>query len=89
MLWQSPEAEVFRLCTAHAISNIVWSPLAQGVLTGKYLPGQPLPTDSRFANDTMNGSRDLVLSDATLEAVQRLVPLAQEAGLSLPALALA
>ena len=89
MLWQSPEAEVFPLCTAYGISNIVWSPLAQGVLTGKYLPGQPLPTDSRFANDTMNGSRDLVLSDATLEAVQRLVPLAQEAGLSLPALALA
>lgn len=89
MLWQAPEAEVFPVCAASGISHIVWSPLAQGVLTGKYKPGQPLPADSRFANDAMSGSKDLVLNDAALEAVQRLVPVAEGAGLSLPALALA
>ncbi|MET8413302.1 aldo/keto reductase, partial [Streptomyces sp. NPDC005195] len=89
MLWQSPEAEVFPVCAANGISHIVWSPLAQGVLTGKYKPGQPLPADSRFANDAMSGSKDLVLNDAALEAVQRLVPVAEGAGVSLPTLALA
>ena len=43
MLWQAPEAEVFPLCAANGISQIVWSPLAQGVLTGKYKPGEPIP----------------------------------------------
>ncbi|MFC8435046.1 aldo/keto reductase family protein [Streptomyces sp. NPDC057253] len=89
MLWQAPEAELFDLCAAHDISQIVWSPLAQGVLTGKYKPGQPVPEGSRFASADMAVSQDLVYSDATLEAVQRLVPLAEEAGLSMPTLALA
>ncbi|MBW8486442.1 aldo/keto reductase family protein [Actinomadura parmotrematis] len=89
MLWQAPEAELFPLCTELGISHIVWSPLAQGVLTGKYRPGEPLPADSRFANDDMNASKDLVLNDRTLAAVQRLVPLAEGAGLTLPELALA
>ncbi|MEV5787831.1 aldo/keto reductase family protein [Streptomyces sp. NPDC048448] len=89
MLWQAPEAEVFPVCAANGVSHIVWSPLAQGVLTGKYKPGQPLPADSRFANDAMSGSKDLVLNDAALEAVQRLVPVAEGAGVSLPTLALA
>jgi len=89
MLWQAPEAEVFPLCAANGISQIVWSPLAQGVLTGKYKPGQPLPADSRFASDAMNSAQDLVYNDAALEAVQRLIPVAQGAGLSLPTLALA
>ncbi|MER7678528.1 aldo/keto reductase family protein [Streptomyces sp. NPDC096934] len=89
MLWQAPEAEVFPVCAAGGISHIVWSPLAQGVLTGKYKPGRPLPADSRFANDAMSGSKDLVLNDAALEAVQRLVPVAEGAGMSLPTLALA
>ncbi|MEU3246942.1 aldo/keto reductase family protein [Streptomyces sp. NPDC006875] len=89
MLWQAPEAEVFPVCAADGISHIVWSPLAQGVLTGKYKPGRPLPADSRFANDAMSGSQDLVLNDAALEAVQRLVPVAEGAGVSLPTLALA
>ncbi len=89
MLWQAPEAEVFPLCAANGISQIVWSPLAQGVLTGKYRPGQPLPEDSRFANDAMNGSKDFMLREAALEAVQRLVPIAEGAGMSLPTLALA
>jgi aryl-alcohol dehydrogenase-like predicted oxidoreductase len=89
MLWQAPEAEVFGLCAANGISQIVWSPLAQGVLTGKYRPGQPLPEGSRFANDTMNASMDIVFNDAALEAVQRLVPIADGVGVSLPTLALA
>jgi aryl-alcohol dehydrogenase-like predicted oxidoreductase len=89
MLWQAPEAEVFALCAANGISQIVWSPLAQGLLTGKYKPGQPVPEGSRFASETMAVSKDLVYRDATLEAVQRLVPIAEEAGMSMPTLALA
>jgi aryl-alcohol dehydrogenase-like predicted oxidoreductase len=89
MLWQAPEVEIFGLGERNGISQIVWSPLAQGVLTGKYLPGKPLPDDSRFANDTMNASMNLVFNDPALEAVQRLVPIAEGAGLSLPVLALA
>jgi aryl-alcohol dehydrogenase-like predicted oxidoreductase len=88
MLWQAPEAEVFPLCSANGISQIVWSPLAQGVLTGKYKPGQPLPADSRFASDAMNFAQGLVYNDETLAAVQRLIPVAEGAGLSLPTLAL-
>src|SRR3954462_3118887 len=57
MLWQSPETEVFGLSAANGISQSVGSPLAQGVLTGKYKPGQPLPEGSRFADDQMNVSQ--------------------------------
>ena len=89
MLWQAPEAEVFPLCSANNISQTVWSPLAQGVLTGKYKPGLPLPADSRFASDAMNFAQDIVYNDEALHAVQRLVPVAQSAGPSLPTLALA
>jgi aryl-alcohol dehydrogenase-like predicted oxidoreductase len=89
MLWQAPEIEIFPLCAANGISQIVWSPLAQGVLTGKYKPGQPIPSDSRFASDVMGGFRDLVVTDAVLQAVQRLVPIAEGAGLDLPTMALA
>nr|BFE58167.1 aldo/keto reductase family protein [Dactylosporangium thailandense] len=89
MLWQAPEAEVFELCAANGISQIVWSPLAQGVLTGKYRPGAPLPEGSRFASDAMSASKDLVLRPEFLEAVQRLVPIAEGLGVSLPTLALA
>jgi aryl-alcohol dehydrogenase-like predicted oxidoreductase len=46
MLWQAPEVEIFPLCAANGISQIVWSPLAQGLLTGKYHPGQAPPPDS-------------------------------------------
>jgi len=89
MLWQAPEAEVFPLCATNGISQIVWSPLAQGVLTGKYKPGQPLPSDSRFANDAMNSAMGIVYSDPALEAVQRLIPIADGAGISVADLALA
>ncbi len=89
MLWQAPEAEVFPLCARHQISQIVWSPLAQGVLTGKYRPGQPHPEDSRAASNEMSSAMDLVMNDKTLEAVERLRPIAAEQGLTLAQLALA
>jgi aryl-alcohol dehydrogenase-like predicted oxidoreductase len=89
MLWRTPEAEVIPLCEREGISQIVWSPLAQGVLTGKYLPGQPPPADSRAASDSMSGFIDRLLQPRVLEAVQRLVPVADGAGLTLAQLALA
>ncbi|MDQ8043883.1 MAG: aldo/keto reductase family protein [Solirubrobacteraceae bacterium] len=89
MLWQAPEAELFALCEANDISHVVWSPLAQGLLTGKYRPGQPFPAGSRFTNETMSASMEIVMSDENLEAVERLRPVAADAGLSLPELALA
>jgi aryl-alcohol dehydrogenase-like predicted oxidoreductase len=89
MLWRAPEAEVIPLCTREGISQIVWSPLAQGVLTGKYRPGSPPPRDSRAASDEMNTFMDRLLDDRVLEAVQRLQPIAQGAGLTLAQLALA
>lgn len=89
MLWQAPEREVFPLCAANGISQIVWSPLAQGVLTGKYRPGQAPPQDSRAANDDMGGFMHLVLNDNTINAVERLRPIAEQAGLTLTELALA
>ena len=89
MLWQAPEAEVFQLTRKNGISHIVWSPLAQGLLTGKYRPGEPLPEDSRAANESMNEAMNVVMSEEALEAVQRLVPIAEDAGLSMVELALA
>jgi aryl-alcohol dehydrogenase-like predicted oxidoreductase len=89
MLWQAPEAEVFPLSAANGISQIVWSPLAEGVLTGKYKPGEAPPADSRAASDAMNKFIDRKLGEETLEAVQRLVPIAEGEGISLVELALA
>ena len=89
MLWQAPEAELFEICSRYDISHIVWSPLAQGVLTGKYKPGEEHPSDSRAASEQMSGAMNLVMSDEALEAVQRLVPIAEGEGLTLPQLALA
>jgi aryl-alcohol dehydrogenase-like predicted oxidoreductase len=89
MLWRNPEAEVIPLCEREHISQIVWSPLAQGVLTGKYLPGQPPPQDSRAASESMSGFIGRLLERPVLEAVQRLLPVAEQAGLTMPQLALA
>jgi aryl-alcohol dehydrogenase-like predicted oxidoreductase len=89
MLWQAPEAEVFAVCAENDISQIVWSPLAQGVLTGKYKPGESAPDDSRAAQDSMNTAMYLVMNDETLTAVQRLIPIAEGIGLTLPQMALA
>jgi aryl-alcohol dehydrogenase-like predicted oxidoreductase len=89
MLWRAPEAEVFPLSAANGISQIVWSPLAQGVLTGKYKPGEAPPANSRAASDSMGGFIDRLLTDDVLEAVERLRPIAEGEGLSLAELALA
>jgi 1-deoxyxylulose-5-phosphate synthase len=87
-LWREPEADVIPLCERNGISQVVWSPLAQGVLTGKYLPGQAPPPDSRATSPEMNRFIERLLDDATLEAVQRLRPVAGEAGLTMSQLAL-
>jgi aryl-alcohol dehydrogenase-like predicted oxidoreductase len=89
MLWRAPEAAVIPLCEQEGISQIVWSPLGQGVLTGKYAPGQPPPPDSRAASESMGGFIDSLVKPPVLEAVQRLAPVAQAAGLTMVQLALA
>jgi aryl-alcohol dehydrogenase-like predicted oxidoreductase len=89
MLWRAPEAEVFGLCAQRGISQIVWSPLAEGLLTGKYKPGEPPPAGSRAASDAMNSFIVRRMDDHALEAIQRLVPIAEGAGLTMPQLALA
>ena len=83
LLHRDPEQAVIPLCARSGISQIVWSPLGQGILTGKYLPGAQVPADSRAANYAMNGFfRQQWLTPAVLDAVQALKPLAAEAGLS-------
>jgi 1-deoxyxylulose-5-phosphate synthase len=88
-LWRAPEAEIIPLCEAHGIAQIVWSPLAQGVLTGKYQPGAAPPPDSRAQSRDMSRFIGQWLNRATLDAVARLEPVAQEAGLTMSQLALA
>lgn len=89
LLWRRPEAKVIPVCKAHDVSQIVWSPLAQGVLTGKYLPGQPLPDDSRAASDAMSSAIQRWMEPDTLERVQKLRPIVAEAGCSMAQFALA
>ena len=89
LLWREPEDEVIPLCAANGISQIVWSPLGQGVLSGKYDPDSPPPRDSRAASEEMGGFMDRLMEPEVLRAVQRLKPLAEEAGLTLPQFALA
>ncbi len=90
MLWRVIEAEVVPTCRELGVSQVVFSPIAQGVLTGKYKPGQPPPSGSR-ATDESGGAQFIrrLLRDEVLEAVQRLQPLADQAGLSMAALAVA
>jgi len=89
LLWRAPEKEVIPLCAANHISQIVWSPLAQGVLTGKYAPGAPPPAGSRATSEEMGMWMGAWLQPPVLEAVEKLKPLAAQAGLSLPQFALA
>ncbi|MGH2924435.1 MAG: aldo/keto reductase family protein [Solirubrobacterales bacterium] len=89
MIWRAPEAELIPFCADHGISQIVWSPLAQGVLAGKYAPGDPPPSDSRAASDEMSVSISRYMDDEVLEAVQRLIPIADGAGLGMVEMALA
>src|SRR3954469_1185571 len=90
MLWRVIEAEVVPLCEKEGIGQVVWSPIAQGVLTGKYLPGHQPPEGSRATD--VNGGADMIsrwMQDTVLEKVQQLKPLAAEAGLTMAQLAIA
>jgi aryl-alcohol dehydrogenase-like predicted oxidoreductase len=89
MLWRVIEAEVIPASEKVGVGQIVWSPIAQGVLTGKYLPGQPPPAGSRATDET--GSRFMVslMRDEVLTRVQNLKPIAREVGLSMAQLAVA
>ncbi len=89
MLWRKPESEVIPLCAREGISQVVWSPLAQGALTGKYKPGSPPPADSRAASKSMGSMMGRFREDSLLEAVQRLRPIADDLGLTMAQLALA
>jgi 1-deoxyxylulose-5-phosphate synthase len=89
ILWREPEREVFPLCAANGISQIVWSPLAQGALTAKYKPGEAPPPGTRAASQDMGWAMDRFRDDDVLEAVQRLVPIAEGLGISTAQLALA
>jgi len=83
------EAEAVPLCAGEGVGQVVWSPLAQGVLTGKYRKGAPPPADSRAASRKMGGFVGHWLTDDVLDAVERLRAVAEEAGMSMPQLALA
>jgi 1-deoxyxylulose-5-phosphate synthase len=87
-LYRVPEREVFPLCAEHGIGQVVWSPLAQGVLTGKYRRGEPPPADARAAG-SMGRFMGRLLRPKALDAVARLRPIADEAGLTMSQLALA
>ena len=89
LLWRAPEDEVIPLCAANGISQIVWSPLGQGVLSGKYDPDRPPPRDSRAASDEMGGFMDRLMQPDVLRVVQSVKPIAEEASLTLPQFALA
>ena len=90
MLWRVIEGEVVPTCEELGISQIVWSPIAQGVLTGKYAPGQQPPEGSRAADE--KGGADMIkrfMNDDVLTRVQALRPVADDAGLTMAQLAVA
>jgi len=90
MIWRGPERDIIPFCAEHGISQIVWSPLAQGVLTGKYKPGQPPPAGSRATSKEMNYFfDDRLLSEQLLAQVQEVAGIAKELGISTAQLALA
>jgi aryl-alcohol dehydrogenase-like predicted oxidoreductase len=89
LLWRRPEQKVIPFCRDHGVSQIVWSPLAQGVLTGKYAPGVKPAADTRAASDLMSGPMSGWMRQEVLEAVENLRPLAAEAGCTLGQFALA
>jgi len=89
MLWRVIEAEVVPTCTELGIGQVVFSPIAQGVLTGKYLPGQAPPAGSRATDESGSNFIRRLLTDDVLERVQRLRPLADQAGLTMAQLAIA
>jgi aryl-alcohol dehydrogenase-like predicted oxidoreductase len=89
MIWRGPERDVIPLSARNGISQIVWSPLYQGILTGKYKPGQAPPEGSRATSQSMGTFMQPAEDQALLERVQQLVQLAEGLGLSPAQLALA
>jgi aryl-alcohol dehydrogenase-like predicted oxidoreductase len=89
LLSRQPEEAVFPLCARNGIGQVVWSPLAQGVLTGKYRPGDRPPDDSRMASAEMGWAMGRYDSEELLERVQRLGPIADRLGITMAQLALA
>ncbi len=89
LLWRRPEKAVIPLCAGNGISQIVWSPLGQGVLTGKYDADSPPPEDSRAASDDMGGFMETLMRPEVIRAVDDIEPLAEEAGCSMAQFALA
>jgi aryl-alcohol dehydrogenase-like predicted oxidoreductase len=89
MIWRGPERDVIPVSRANGISQIVWSPLGQGILTGKYKPGEPPPADSRATSERMSYFMGRADDQQLLERVQRLRPVADELGITMAQLALA
>jgi aryl-alcohol dehydrogenase-like predicted oxidoreductase len=89
MLWRVIESEVVPLCEKEGIGQVVWSPIAQGVLTGKYRPGSAPPAGSRATDPSGSGFISHFLDENVLTRVQQLAPIAAAAGLSLAQLAVA
>ncbi len=89
MLWRGPERDVIPASKANGISQIVWSPLAQGILTGKYKPGEPPPEGTRATSESMGHFMDAARDEVLLERVQQLRPIADELGITLAQLAIA
>jgi aryl-alcohol dehydrogenase-like predicted oxidoreductase len=89
MLWRVPEKKVVPLCRDNRISQIVWSPLAQGVLSGKYAPNSPPPANTRATSESMGGFMSDLMRPEVLQAVQQLKPLAEQAGTTMSRFALA
>lgn len=89
MLWRVIEAEVMPTCESNGIGQIVWSPMAQGVLSGKYKPGQPPPAGSRATDERGSTFIKRLLDDDILTAVQNLQPIADQNGMTMAQLALA
>jgi aryl-alcohol dehydrogenase-like predicted oxidoreductase len=89
MLWRVIEGAVVPLCAKEGVGQIVWSPIAQGALTGKYLPGQGAPAGSRATDASGSGFIKGYLTDPILTRVQDLIPVAKETGLTMAQLAIA
>jgi aryl-alcohol dehydrogenase-like predicted oxidoreductase len=89
LVWREPEEEVIPLSAENGISQIVWSPLGQGVLTGKYDPDSPPPAGTRATSQEMGGFIERLMQPDLLRAVQRLKPIAEQAGLTMAQFALA
>ena len=89
ILYRIAEREVIPLCRDNGISQLVWSPLAQGTLTGKYRPGEEPQRGTRAASTQMGWSMDRFRDDDVLRAVQRLAPIAEGIGITMAQLALA